>query len=269
MAIRLDALFPGQAPVLLDGAMGTALQARGWPAGEPTLLANLEAGGLVLDVHREHRDAGADVLTTNTFSALMVGDARCAAATRSAVRLARQAADGRCRVAGSVAAFGLAVDDPQLREVVAILVEEGIDLLVFETCHDVRDAAAALELHADLAPRLPVVICASSTSGDRADSTHVRDIVQRVRGDGDARVEVGLNCCRGPYDALRLALAASPPVRWVKPSTGLPGDRVGADVMAAFARAARLNGVRFVGGCCGTDGEMLVEMAAALRAAPA
>lgn len=268
MAIDLDGLFPGDGPVLLDGALGTGLRARGWPADEPTVLANLEAPEQVLDVHREHLRAGAAVLGTNSFSALMVGDARCAEAVRGAVRLAREVAGDTARVAGSLAAFGLAGGDPQLREVVSILVGEGVDLLVFETCHRPLDAAAALELQADLAPRLPTVICASTTSGDHADEQAVRDVLQLVRSQGDARVEAGLNCCRGPHDALRQALATSPPVAWVKPSTGLPGDRAGPDVMAAFARAARLRGVRYVGGCCGTDGTILQEMAGALASAP-
>ena len=59
---------------------------------------------------------------------------------------------------------------------------------------------------------------------------------------------------------LRHARAA----RFLKPSTGLPEDRVDDNVMAAFARAARQRGARFVGGCCGTDDETLIQMAAAL-----
>ena len=48
----LDSLFPDDRPVLLDGAMGSALQARGWPTTKPTVLANLEAPELVEKVHR-------------------------------------------------------------------------------------------------------------------------------------------------------------------------------------------------------------------------
>ena len=77
-------------------------------------------------------------------------------------------------------------------------------------------------------------------------------------------MELGLNCCRGPSEALRLALSLRPMPRWIKPSTGSPDDPVDEHVMAAFARAARLRGVRFIGGCCGTTAGTLGTMAGAL-----
>ncbi|GJM20993.1 MAG: hypothetical protein DHS20C15_09080 [Planctomycetota bacterium] len=261
----LDTLFPAHAAVVLDGAMGTALQARGWPAQRSSLLANLEHPDWVADVHAAHLDAGAELLCTNTFAALAPPTHEHLDAVRAGVQLAREAAGERARVAGSVAGFDLAQHEAQLESVVAALVEGGVDLLLFETCNELRDADAAFQLRARLAPRLPCVISASSTDGSHADRSRVREVIEFVRRQAERGVEAGLNCCRGPHDALRLAEEQSAPVRWLKPSTGLPGDRASDDVMAAFARAARLGGARFLGGCCGADAATLLAMRVALR----
>ena len=59
---QLDTLFPGNEPVLLDGAMGSALRELGWPRDRPSVLANLEHPEQVRDVHEAHLAAGARVL---------------------------------------------------------------------------------------------------------------------------------------------------------------------------------------------------------------
>jgi methionine synthase I (cobalamin-dependent) len=273
---HLDQLFPGDDAVLLDGAMGTELRELGWPVTEATVLANLEAPGLVATVHGACRAAGAQVLQTNTFGALLgadTGGAQRLDAVRAAVRIARKVArasgPGRPRdvvlVAGSLGAYDLAFHGPRLDEVVRLLVDEGVDLLVFETCNSVRDAQVALEVRAEYALRLPAVICVSSTDGSHEDRKRVEETAALVAS-ADSHVELGLNCCRGPHEAFKLALSLPALPRWLKPSAGAPDDPVDDNVMAAFARAARQRGARYIGGCCGTGPETLVTMAAALEA---
>jgi len=271
MTITLDSLFPGQDPVLLDGAMGTALFSRGWDPKRPTAFANLQAGQDVLAVHREHRRAGAQVLTTNTFAALSLDDGQRGDAVRAAVMLAREAASdplpsssGPALVAGCLALYGIDEGDPRLAQTVELLVAQGVDLLVFETCQSVSAARAALRLKASVAATLPMVICASSTDGSAQDQQRVVDILTAIRGGESPGVEAGLNCCRGPEDTLLLSLSTSPPVRWVKPSTGLPTQTADSHAMAAFARSARLRGARFIGSCCGSNPATLSAMANAL-----
>ena len=267
MRPALDRLLPGPDPVLLDGAMGTALRQRGWPVSEPTVLANLDAPELVAAVHRSYREVGAAVLHTNTFGALLgtaFSDERRLDAVRAGLRLAREAAAGAALVAGSLGAYDLVFQGPRLTEVVRALVEAGVDLLVFETCNQAHDAQIALEVHAEIAPGLPAVICASSTDGSHADVKRVAEVAALVAA-SDRDVELGLNCCRGPHEAYKLALGLPSFPRWLKPSTGPPEDRVDDNVMAAFARAAVQRGARFVGGCCGTDAETLRVVASALH----
>ncbi len=267
MTAALDRLFPGDACVLLDGAMGTALRCLGWPVQEATVLANLEAPGFVATVHNACRDAGARVLHTNTFGALLGAPGsgnRRLDAVRSAVRIARKASRGEALVAGSLGAYDLAFHGPRLDEVVRALVDEGVDLLVFETCNQVKDAQVAVEVHAEFAPRLPAVVCASTSDGTHDDRRRLEEVMTLL-GEADPAVEPGLNCCRGPHETFRIALSFGHMPRWLKPSTGPPGDPVDDNVMAAFARAAFQRGARFIGGCCGTGAETLALMNAALE----
>ena len=78
-------------------------------------------------------------------------------------------------------------------------------------------------------------------------------------------VEPGLNCCRGPHELYKLAAAQPEMLRWLKPSAGPPSDPVDDNVLAAFARAARQAGARWIGGCCGTDAGTVALIGAALR----
>ena len=267
MSSTLERLFPGDAPVLLDGATGTALRALGWPAAEPTILANLEAPKLVATVHDGYRAAGARVLHTNTFGALLAlakDPPMRLAAVREGVRLARVAAGDGALVAGSLGAYDLGFQGRHVQDVVRVLVDEGVDLLVFETCNAVSDAGLALEVRAELAPSLPLVVCCSSTDGSRADPDRVHEALALLAASGDD-VEPGLNCCRGPHELYKLAAAQEEMPRWLKPSAGLPSDPVDDNVLAAFARAARQAGARWIGGCCGTDAGTVALIGAALR----
>jgi 5-methyltetrahydrofolate--homocysteine methyltransferase len=190
--------------LVLDGAWGTILQgAKLSPAdyrgdrfadhprdvtGDPDIL-NLTRPDLVLDVHRQYLAAGADITTTNTFTATKIGQADYGlqAAVRdmnlAGARLARQAADeaaqdstrGRpCYVAGSVGPLNVTlslspqVDDPSYRTVpfdqvyaayaeqIGALAEGGVDLLLIETIFDTLNAKAAIAAARAVAPQLPL-----------------------------------------------------------------------------------------------------------------
>ena len=102
------------------------------------MLANLDAPGLVSAIHASHVEAGARVLVTNSFSALMVEDARGVEAVAASARIARKAAGEQAVVAGGLAAFGLA--SPSLGEVLAALLDGGVELLVAELGERVASA---------------------------------------------------------------------------------------------------------------------------------
>lgn len=266
MGHTLDALFAGSDPVLLDGGMGTGLREQGWPREADSLLANLEAPGLVASTHAGHVRVGARLVLANSFGAVACHDERALEAVRTGVRIARKAAGARARVGGSVAASHLERGDFKLDDVLATLLDEGVDLVVFETCNTLADAMVALDAWRRVvgSRSVPVVVCATTTDGGHADRKRVMELLHFVQAVADVSVEAGLNCCQGPHETLRVALAAEQMPRWLKPNTGLGHDRVDDNVMAAFARAARQAGARWIGGCCGTDGDTLESMAAAL-----
>jgi 5-methyltetrahydrofolate--homocysteine methyltransferase len=185
--------------VVLDGAWGTMFQdAELTPAdyrgdrfgehdrdvtGDPDLL-NLTRPDLVLDVHRRYLEAGADITTTNTFTATSIGQSDYGLQelvpemNLAAARLARQAADeaGGKFVAGSVGPLNVTlslspkVEDPAYRAVtfddvkdayaeqIRALAEGGVDLLLIETIFDTLNAKAAIAAAHEAAPQLPLWI---------------------------------------------------------------------------------------------------------------
>src|SRR5688572_16302734 len=150
-------------------------------AGNPDLL-NLTRPEVILGIHRDYFAAGADVATTNTFTATSIGQADYALEAYAAemsyegARLARAAADELDRpafVAGSIGPLNVSlsvsprVDDPAFRsatfdgvydayaEQVRALVEGGVDVLLIETIFDTLNAKAAITAALDVAPDVP------------------------------------------------------------------------------------------------------------------
>lgn len=272
-------------PLLTDGAMGTALFARGFGFDECYDALNLTHPDVVRDIHRSYAAAGADVLETNTFGATRfhlesasLGGAVAEVCARG-VELAREAArDVRpdVLIAGSIGPLGvrlaplgsLSADDAYacFREQIAALADAGADLLILETFSDLTEIAEALRAAADTCD-LPVV----------AHMTFNRD--QRTllgAGPQDAAYAlakwrpalIGANCSTGPrgvFEVVRGMAAAArtmhgyAPGLSAMPNAGFPEAR-GARVFypatpeyfADYAVRFVETGVRLVGGCCGT-----------------
>src|SRR5262249_1207092 len=148
-------------------------------AGNPDLL-NLTRPEIVLDLHRAYFAAGADVATTNTFTATSIGQADYGLKAHvrdlnlAGARLARQAADevggfvaGRVGPLNATLSISPRVEDPAFRAVtfdqvrdayaeqIAALAEGGADLLLIETIFDTLNAKAAIVAALDVAPELP------------------------------------------------------------------------------------------------------------------
>lgn len=278
------AVFDG--PTLLDGAMGTALYARGLPAGalpEVWLLARPDA---VAEVHAEHAAAGAEVLLTCTFScaaprlAAHVDPGRIEALCTRAVELARAASRPGGRVAGALGPMGpLPAGAPlseaelvgRYRRALAALAAAGADLAWIESQWELREALLALE--AARAVGLPVVV----TFGfpETAGRMHAPDgapaEVSLAAAAAAGAAAVGVNCvAAGPALAALAGWAAGHlPVPFVaKPSPGLPGAVLAPGDFAAALRPAVEAGARVVGGCCGATGDHLRALAALLRSRP-
>ena len=289
--------------LILDGAMGTMLQRHGLSGNNETF--NLSHPDIVREIHRAYIEAGADIITTNTFSANRISQAEfgCAAQAqefaRAGAALARAEADAAPRkvwVAGSLGPTGksltLAQDlsDPAFRpisfdemvqayaEQVQGLMEGGVDALLLETCFDALNAKAALYAISGIpgAAALPLLISVSVS--DRSGRTLTGQTLEAFfRSVRHARpLCFGLNCSFGADD---LAPLLSDVASWADcavscyPNAGLPNemgayDETPAQTAAALQRMARRGLLNLAGGCCGTTPEHIRAVAKALRGLP-
>ena len=213
---RLAALLGAQRPVLLDGGMGTLLQDAGLEDGAPGELWNLENRDAVRTAHAAYAEAGARLLTTNTFGGTRprlemhgLGD-RVGEVNRTAAQIARSVADERgLLVAGDLGPTGellaplgtLTREEAQelFAEQLVGLVEGGIDLVLVETLSDLGEAEAALAAARKVAPGLPVAVTMSFDTNLRTMmGVRPADAVTHLAAAGaDA---VGANCGRGPEE---------------------------------------------------------------------
>jgi 5-methyltetrahydrofolate--homocysteine methyltransferase len=303
--------------LVLDGAWGTMLQAarladayyRGERfldhpreiAGDPDLL-NLTRPDLVLDVHRRYLAAGADITTTNTFTATSIGQADYGLEdvvrelNLEGARLARQAADeaGGRFVAGSVGPLNVTlslsprVDDPSYRthdfaqvrsayaEQIAALAEGGVDLLLVETIFDTLNAKAAIAAARDVAPELPLWL--SVTIVDLSGRTLSGQTLEAfwTSVEHAKPLLVGVNCSLGatemrPHVAELSRLADT--YTSCHPNAGLPNafggyDEQPHDTSSFLREFAEAGFVNVVGGCCGTTPAHTEQIAAAVRGLP-
>ncbi len=279
-------------PVLLDGAMGTELNARGASAGQCLEELNLVQPALVLGVHRDYIAAGADIIETNSFRANRFGlgdfylEERVREINLAAARIAVEARNNSGRpvlVAGSVGPLGRPMEpvgaikrssaERIFAEQVQALVEGGVDLLVLETFTSLGELEVAVEAARRVAPDTPVM--AHLSFDDEANPAQAAAaLVQALDPMGVAAI--GANCGGGPNAALEVTghlAAAGARTISVMPNAGLPqrvGGRLlyttGPDYFAEAAERLVNAGARLVGGCCGTGPRHIAMMRKRLSA---
>jgi 5-methyltetrahydrofolate--homocysteine methyltransferase len=269
-------------PLLLDGAMGTALIDCGLPPGALPERWLLERPDAIAAVHASHAAAGARILLTSTFN--LAGPRLRAAGVeasleelaRRAVQLARDAAPS-LRVAGALGPTMLAagVDRAELRERYAApfqaLATAGADLLWTESCWLLEEARASLA--AARSTGKPVV----ATVGVRLERGVLRcgsgqpalECLEALAMDG--ATAVGVNCALpgDPLDGLFRAAAVRLNVPLVaKPSAGLPGHVLAPASFAAWIGELAQAGAAWVGGCCGASAAHVAACARFLSGSP-
>ncbi len=286
--------------LILDGAMGTMLQRKGLQGNSESFnLTNPETIG---EIHNEYIEAGADIITANSFSANSISQSeynlseKAGQMAEAAARIARKAADEAPRkiwVAGSVGptskSLSLAqnINDPIFRpysfdgmaeafEVqIRGLVKGGVDLLLFETCFDALNTKAALYAlgHIPEASDIPIMISASMSdkSGRTLTGQTMEAFYRSIQHCNP--LSFGLNCSLGAEEMIPLiAEVASFATCAVScyPNAGLPNEMGEYDEspsqMAESVRKMALAGsVNIVGGCCGTTPEHIKAVAEAVK----
>jgi homocysteine S-methyltransferase len=288
----------GDQPMLADGAMGSVLYARGVFINRCYDELNLSDPGLILSVHEEYLQAGAEILETNTFGANRFRLGRHGLAGKVAeintagVRVAREAVNhfkekqaGEAWVAGSVGPLGVRLEPlgkTGLDEARAAFVEQitalknaGVDLLIVETMPALNEAREALLAAHEAAPDLPVLTMVTvddeSNCLDGSSPAHAAALLTEWGADA-----VGVNCSSGPATVLTaieaMRSATTLPIA-AMPNAGLPRAIEGRNIylcspeyMASFARKAIAAGAQLVGGCCGTTPNHIRAMRSAMRA---
>jgi len=298
--------------LVLDGSWGVLLQSRGLTEGDfrgerfrahprdvkndPDVL-NLTRPGLVREVHDAYLAAGADITTTNTFTATSIGQADYGLEDAvyemnvAGARIARDAAGPDRFVAGSVGPLNITlslsprVDDPGYRthsfdDVVASYSEQirglhdgGVDLLLIETIFDTLNAKAAIVAARDVAPELPLWISVTIVDlSGRTLSGQTVDAFWTSVEHADPLV-VGVNCSLGaremrPYVAELSRIASC--LTSAHPNAGLPNAFGGydetPDVTSALLHELSRDGLlNVVGSCCGSTHEHTRAIADAVR----
>lgn len=277
--------------------MGTQLFARGLASGACGMLWNIERPGDVGGIHLAYRDAGCNLITTNSFGGNRFAlelhglTARVAELNCAAARVARAAAGDDGWVLGDVGPFGDFLEpigdvtEDELREAfgaqIAALLEGGADAILVETMSDPAEAVVGVEAAKACSPEVPVIVTYAFQKTSPGEfrtmmGTTVAEAIGRATAAG-ADI-VGANCGTAlsldDYVALagQLVDAAGGAHVIVQPNAGSPVIEDGHTVYRATpeemaATAIRLldAGARVIGGCCGTTPAHLAAMTRAVR----
>ncbi len=289
--------------VLGDGGYLLELEKRGRVrAGPFTPEVALDNPESLLELHREFRDAGAEVLQALTFYAsrdklatVGMGE-RVAELNRAAVRIAKQAAGDRCLVAGNLSLTWMYQPNDKAAadrvrktfdEQLDVQVAEGVDFIIGETFSFLGEALLAVAQAKKT--KLPVMVTVCFENEDITTDGKTAADVARALADAGADV-VGINCLRSPEHTLPLmaeirravpGYIGCQPVAYRtththRDFTSLPAFpdqlepyQLTRREMAEYAVKARELGVNYIGACCGAVATHIREMARALGKLPA
>lgn len=275
--------------ILFDGAMGTMLQHYGMKGGELPERYNIEKKDIIRQIHLDYLEAGAEVLSTNTFGAnshklkdtgLEVNDVigEAVAIAKSAIKESGKDAYvaldigpiGQLMEPMGTLSFDQAYD--LVKEEVLAGQKAGCDLVLLETMTDIYELKAAI-LAIKENSDLPILATMTfEANGRTLTGTDPETMVNILEGLGvDA---LGMNCSLGPVES-KVILAdilryASIPVM-IQPNAGLPEIRnretvysITEDEFVAVALEFAGDGVTIIGGCCGTTPSYIKKITAAL-----
>ncbi|WML40997.1 bifunctional homocysteine S-methyltransferase/methylenetetrahydrofolate reductase [Neobacillus sp. OS1-2] len=271
--------------LIADGAMGTLLYSYGTDCCFEEL--NLSQSEQIQSIHKAYIDAGADVIQTNTYAGNYLKLQRYGLEdsvkeiNSAAVRNAKKAAETNAYVLGTmggnrgVKPNTISLDELKrsFREQLYCLLLEGVDGLLLETFYDLEELETVLTI-ARKETKLPIIAQVSlQEPGILQNQLPVNEAMTRLEGLG-ADV-IGLNCRLGPHHMLlALEQIELPKHAFLSayPNASLPTYTDGkfhyegdADYFCQSARAFRNEGVRLLGGCCGTTPAHIRAFASELK----
>ncbi len=283
----------GKEVLILDGAMGTMLQAMGLGQGVAPDVWNLEHPEAVAHVHQAYLDAGAQILTTNTFGSSVPRlkeyglEPRQKDIVLRGLEIARGIAQDKALVAGDIGPLGLLVSPlgelsfedaaGYFYDQARLFKEGGADLILIETFFDIQEARAAVVGVKEAAPAMPLFVSLTYGPKGTLDTGTPPEVASAIL-DGFGIQAFGINCSLGPKEMLPIIeslLTANPVPVLVKPNAGLPVYRDGRTTypldekeLAEFAQTFVEKGVAILGGCCGTTPGYIRRISQALKGRP-
>ena len=278
--MQVNELFRQSNTILLDGGMGTMLQAAGLKLGARPEELNITDPALIEGIHGQYAAAGSRIVNANTFGASAHKLAGSAYTLEQVITAGIENCKHACAPYGALTALDvgplgellepsgtLAFEDAvaEYARIVKAGEAAGADLIFFETYTDLYELKAAL-LAAKENTHLPILASMSFEAGGRTfTGCTVESFAATARGLGaDA---VGINCSLGPKEIFPMAkrLAEAVPGNFpvfVKPNAGLPrADGSGYDItpqlFALQMKPYRELHLFAAGGCCGTTPEFI------------
>lgn len=277
--------------LVFDGAMGTEIYRRNFfvnTSYENLCVSNPKVIG---EIHRSYLEAGAEVLTANSYGANFNKLAKFGLAerleeiNRAAVRLAKEAADGKALVAASVGPIGdipKGMTCPKDKAVgiiagqIRALASGEPDFILFETLRSLSDVEVSLAALEIAAPDMPFMV---SVQVDREAQTQSGDDVAAILACLSASAlqpsAFGINCGSGPEAMLsayeKFAHDCPYPVV-VQPNAGAPKNvdnrmiyMSSPEYFTTYAMRYISLGARGIGGCCGTTPDHIRDMARSIN----
>ncbi len=282
MSGRFFELLEKNSFVILDGGMGTMLQAAGIQTDHVPELLNIENPDAIMDIHRQYVESGADIIYANTFGAnryKLEGCGKTVAEVVSAgVTNAKKAAAGRALTALDIGPIGQLLEPAgtlKFEEAYdcykeLVLAGSEADVIVIETMTDLYEVKAAV-LAAKENSDKPVLVTMTFEENMRTFTGVSAECMIAVL-EGLGADAIGVNCSLGPEELFPVldkicSLTVLPVI--AKPNAGLPDPvtnkfNVGPEEFAASAVKLANAGVKIFGGCCGTTPAHIAAVAEAL-----
>ncbi len=255
--------------LILDGAMGTMLQKAGMKLGQVPEELNIENPAMIIDVHKKYIEAGSDIIYTCTFGAnrkklKQYEVSRVVAKAIENAEIAR--GDKAVKIALDIGPLGEMLEPmgtSKFEEAYELFKEvvkagQGADLIVIETMTDLYEVKAAV-LAAKENSDLPILVTMSFEKDGRTFAgVSLETFVNSIAGLGIDGI--GINCSLGPlqmYDMVKKLSEMTDLDIVVKPNAGMPkmdgSYDLDAEGFASGMEKIHALGVKYLGGCCGTN----------------
>jgi methionine synthase I (cobalamin-dependent)/5,10-methylenetetrahydrofolate reductase len=271
--------------------MGTMLYSKGVYLNACFDELNLANPDTVKEVHQEYVQSGVDIIETNTFGANRYKlkkfglEGKVQDINHAGALIAREAAGEEIFVAGSIGPLGLKIEpwgkttveeaEEAFVEQAQALWEGGVDLFILETFPDINEIHQAIKAIQKLGQDLTII--AQMTIEENGNSLYgtTPEVFTKKLEEWKAHV-IGLNCSVGPAHMLlcieKMSKITAHPLS-AMPNAGIPSEVEGRNIylcspeyMAEYAKRFILNGVKVVGGCCGTTPSHIKAMRRAIKA---